>query len=82
MAQFTVMAPIWVLILPPSISTKAPNRWSVPTAQLPLVDRSARERVVAEIHENTYDAAKDSLTWTVARGKAHATIGGVLPVSF
>jgi nitric oxide reductase subunit B len=44
-----------------------------------LVGRSARERVVAEIHENTYDAAKDSLTCTVARGKAHATRPVVAP---
>jgi len=38
-----------------------------------LAGRSARERVVAELHENTYDAGNDSLTWTVARGNAHAT---------
>lgn len=33
---------------------------------------SARERVAAELHENTYDAVKDSLSWSGARGKAHA----------
>src|SRR5678816_2871619 len=32
-----------------------------------LAGRSARERVVAELHENAYDPDKDSLTWTVSR---------------
>jgi nitric oxide reductase subunit B len=32
---------------------------------------SARERVAAEFHENTFNAATDSLTWTAARAEAH-----------
>ena len=39
-----------------------------------LAGRSARERVVAELHKNAYDPDKDSLTWTVSRGKAHSTM--------
>jgi nitric oxide reductase subunit B len=32
---------------------------------------SARERVAAELHENTYIPGDDSVTWSVARGDAH-----------
>jgi nitric oxide reductase subunit B len=32
---------------------------------------SARERVAAELHENTYDPAKDSLVWSVPRAEVH-----------
>jgi nitric oxide reductase subunit B len=32
---------------------------------------SARERVAAELHENTYNSAKDSLTWSAPRADAH-----------
>jgi nitric oxide reductase subunit B len=37
----------------------------------PLAGISARDRVVAELHQNTYDAASDTLTWTDARAAAH-----------
>ena len=32
---------------------------------------SARERVAAELHENTYNPAEDSLIWSAARAEAH-----------
>ena len=35
---------------------------------------SARERVAAELHENTFDPSKDALTWTAARAEAHRTM--------
>jgi nitric oxide reductase subunit B len=37
----------------------------------PTGDLSARERVAAELHENTYDPVKDSLTWSAPRAEAH-----------
>jgi nitric oxide reductase subunit B len=40
----------------------------------PFRGLSPRERVAAELHENTYDRATDSLAWSVARGQAHATM--------
>ena len=40
-------------------------------AGAPSSGLSARERVAAELHENTYNLAKDSLTWSAARAEAH-----------
>jgi nitric oxide reductase subunit B len=37
----------------------------------PMGSMSARERVVAEMHENTYSAATDSLVWSMPRMAAH-----------
>ena len=39
--------------------------------QDPLGPQSARERVAAELHENTYDIVADTLTWSEARAEAH-----------
>jgi nitric oxide reductase subunit B len=36
--------------------------------------RSARERVAAELHENTYNRSEDRLRWSVARAQAHETM--------
>jgi nitric oxide reductase subunit B len=40
-------------------------------ANMPVTGLSARERVAAEFHENTFNAATDSLTWSAGRGEAH-----------
>ncbi|HEX9787246.1 MAG TPA: nitric-oxide reductase large subunit, partial [Candidatus Binatia bacterium] len=40
----------------------------------PAGNLSARERVAAELHENTYNAAEDSLGWSVQRAAAHRTM--------
>jgi nitric oxide reductase subunit B len=40
----------------------------------PFKGLSPRERVAAELHENTYDPAKDLLVWSAARGRAHAVM--------
>ncbi len=37
----------------------------------PPADLSARERVAAELHENTYNPAEDSLGWSAPRAAAH-----------
>jgi len=37
----------------------------------PINDLSGRERVVAELHENTYHATEDRVTWSDSRAKAH-----------
>lgn len=39
--------------------------------QDPLGPQSARERVAAELHENTYDIVADTMTWSEARAEAH-----------
>jgi nitric oxide reductase subunit B len=42
--------------------------------QDPLGPQSARERVAAELHENTYDLVADTMTWSDARAEAHQII--------
>src|SRR5947207_3548558 len=39
---------------------------------------SAQERVAAELHENRYNGAEDTLQWSVARAGAHRTNGRLL----
>jgi nitric oxide reductase subunit B len=41
------------------------------SAGAPAGDLSARERVAAELHENSYNAAEHSLLWSATRGEAH-----------
>jgi nitric oxide reductase subunit B len=43
---------------------------------MPVSAFSARERAAAELHENTYNAATDSLTWSSARAEAHQMMLG------
>ncbi len=40
-------------------------------AGVPASGLSARERVAAELHKNTYDPAEDSLAWSAPRAAAH-----------
>lgn len=40
-------------------------------AGAPTGDLSPRERVAAELHKNTYDPTKDSVTWSLPRAEAH-----------
>ena len=37
----------------------------------PLSGVSARDRVAAELHENTYNESEDALRWSVPRAEAH-----------
>ena len=43
---------------------------------------SARERVAAELHKNTYDPNEDSLLWSCAKSSGAQNDGGVLPLDF
>jgi nitric oxide reductase subunit B len=42
--------------------------------QDPRGPQSARERVAAELHANTYDSVADTMTWSDARAAAHRTM--------
>jgi nitric oxide reductase subunit B len=42
--------------------------------QDPFGPQSARERVAAELHANTYDRVADTMTWGEARAEAHRTM--------
>jgi nitric oxide reductase subunit B len=42
--------------------------------QLPAGRLSAEERVIAELHRNTYDPVNDQLVWSLDRAKAHGAM--------
>ena len=51
-------------------------------AGAPASGLSARERVAAELHNNTYNPAEDSLAWSAAKSGGAQNDGGALPLDF